>query len=68
MNAFWKGLGIQYEIFGGLIFGPGIFWGFDFYPHSVIPITWNPEYPLCFVHYYFEIRLIPYYIFSYVSW
>ena len=41
--------------FWGLIFGPGIFWGvvlealgislgFDFCPHSIIPITWNPEY------------------------
>ena len=29
----------------GLIFGPGIFWGFDFCPHSVIPITWNLECP-----------------------
>ena len=23
----------------------GIFWGFDFYPHSIIPATWNPECP-----------------------
>ena len=22
-----------------------IFWGFDFCPHSVIPVTWNPEEP-----------------------
>ena len=29
----------------GLIFGPGIFLGFDFCPHSVIPITWNLECP-----------------------
>ena len=24
----------------------GIFFGFDFYPHSIIPITWHQEYPL----------------------
>ena len=23
----------------------GIFLGFDFCPHSIIPITWNPEFP-----------------------
>ena len=21
------------------------FLGFDFWPHSIIPVTWNPEYP-----------------------
>ena len=31
---------------GGLIFGPGIFLDFDFCPHSIIPVTWNPEYTL----------------------
>ena len=41
--------------FWGLIFGPGNFlrfvgsprdvFGFDFCPHSVIPVTRNPEYP-----------------------
>ena len=41
---------------GGLIFGPGIFGvllealqkflGFDFCPLSIIPVAWNPEYPL----------------------
>ena len=41
---------------GGLIFGPEIFMGFvgspkdflggfDFCLHSIIPVTWNPEYP-----------------------
>ena len=30
---------------GGLIFGPGIFLGFDFRPHSIIPATCNP--PSC---------------------
>ena len=24
---------------GGLNFGPGIFLGFDFYPHSIIAVT-----------------------------
>ena len=23
----------------------GIFLGFDFCPHLIIPVTWNPEYP-----------------------
>lgn len=27
------------------MFGPWIFWGFDFCPLSIIPDTWNPEYP-----------------------
>ena len=31
---------------GGGIFGPGIFLDFDFCPHSIIPVTWNPEYTL----------------------
>ena len=31
--------------FWGLIFGPWIFLGFDFCPNSIIPDTWNPEYP-----------------------
>ena len=31
---------------GELIFGPEIFWGFDFCPHSIISITWNLEHPL----------------------
>ena len=25
--------------FGGLIFGPRIFWGFDFCPHLIIPVS-----------------------------
>ena len=36
---------IWLEIFGGINFGPVIFSGFDFWPHSIIPVTWNPEYP-----------------------
>ena len=31
------------EFFSRFIFGPGIFWRFDFCPHSIIPVTWNPE-------------------------
>ena len=41
--------------FGGLSFGPGIFWvllellgivfGTDFCPHSIIPVFWTAEYP-----------------------
>ena len=33
---FWGG--------GGLFEALGIFWGFDFCPHSIIHVTWNPEY------------------------
>ena len=29
---------------GGLLLGPGNFLGFDFCLHSIIPVTWNPEY------------------------
>ena len=35
---------IHQGIFWGLNFGPEIFLGFDFCPHSIIPVTWNPEY------------------------
>ncbi len=57
---FWKkvifnGTENRHGIFWRLIFGPGIFlcfikssrdfWGLDYYPHSIIPVTWNPEYP-----------------------
>ena len=35
----------RHGIFWGLIFGPGIFLGLDFWLHSIIPVTWNPEYP-----------------------
>ena len=57
-KAFCKFLRLRnaHGIFGCFIFGPGIFWGvllealgislgLDFCPHSIIPITWNPEYP-----------------------
>ena len=47
-NAFWKffmarkfGMGFV----GVLMEALGIFLGFDFVPHSIIPVTWDPEYP-----------------------
>ena len=30
---------------GVLLKALGIFLGFEFCPHSIIPVTWNPEYP-----------------------
>ena len=36
--------------FGELTFGPGNFWGFDFCLHSIIPVTWNLEYPPWVLH------------------
>ena len=36
---------MRHGIFGGLNFGAGIFLGFEFCPHSIIPVTWNQEYP-----------------------
>ena len=50
-NAFCKfsWLGNSAWNFWGLNFGPGIFLGFDFCPHSIIPVTWNPEYPTWFL-------------------
>ena len=35
---------IRRGIFGGFNFGPGIFLGFDFCNHSIIPVTWNQGY------------------------
>ena len=34
---------IWHEISIGLIFGPGIFFGFEFCPDLIIPDTWNLE-------------------------
>lgn len=55
INAVWKFLRLGnsnrefFVVVGGwggvLIFGPGIIWRFNFCPHSVIPVTWNPKYP-----------------------
>ena len=49
LSGDFQGSETQHEIFGGLIFGPGIFLGllkalgtflgFDFWPHSIIPVT-----------------------------
>ena len=36
--------------FGELTFGPGNFLGFDFCLHSIIPVTWNLEYPPWVLH------------------
>ena len=36
---------IEHGIVLKLNFGPGIFLGFDFCPHSIVPVTWNLEYP-----------------------
>ena len=33
------------DFFGILLEALRIFFGFDFCPHSIIPVTWNPEYP-----------------------
>ena len=56
-NPFWKFLRLENLAwdFGGVNFWSrdflgslealGIFLGFDFCPHSIIPVTWNPEYP-----------------------
>ena len=46
--AFWKfllWLGNSAWDLWGLNFGPGIFWGLDFCPYSIIRVTWNPDYP-----------------------
>ena len=37
---FWSGF-----FWGVLLEALRIFLGFDFCPHSIIPVTWNPEYP-----------------------
>ena len=54
---FYYGSEFRHWIFWGINFGPGIFWGFclkpkgffggfDFCPHSIIPVTGNPEHSL----------------------
>ena len=57
ITPFWNFWGPQnrHGIFWRLIFGPGIFWGFagspkdflglDFWLHSIISVTRNPDYP-----------------------
>ena len=46
-NAFWKFLWLGNSAWDFLSFvgNPRDFLGFDFCPHSIIPATWNPEYP-----------------------
>ena len=44
----WKFLWLRntaWDFWGVLFEALGIFWGFDFSPHSIIIVTWNPEYP-----------------------
>ena len=36
---FCYGSEIRHGIFWGINFGPGIFLGFDLFPHSIIPVT-----------------------------
>ena len=53
---FYYGSEIRHGIFWGINVGPAIVWGFVwsprdfggfwFFPHSIIPVTWNLEYPL----------------------
>ena len=45
LSGNFYGSEIQHGIFLVLNFGPGIFLGFDFCPHSIIPVTCNPENP-----------------------
>ena len=42
----YSGRVVVYGIFWGLIFGPEIFWAFDFCSNSIIQVTLNREYPL----------------------
>ena len=44
----WKFLWLRntaWDFWGVLFEALGIFWGFDFSPHSIIIVTRNPEYP-----------------------
>ena len=51
-NAFWKFLWLgnlascRHGIFLGFVGRPRDFFGFDFCPPSIIPVTWNSEYLL----------------------
>ena len=47
-NLAWDVFGVNFwsgDFLGVLLEALRIFWGFDFCPHSIIPVTWNPEYP-----------------------
>ena len=39
LSGYFYGLEIRHGIFLVLKFGPRIFLGFDFFPHSIIPVT-----------------------------
>ena len=39
----WLG-SMAWDFWGVLFEALEIFWGFDFSPHLIIPVTWNPEY------------------------
>ena len=43
--GFLGGLNFAPGIFGVLFEAQGIFLGVHFFPHSNIPVAWNPEYP-----------------------
>ena len=47
-NSAWDFWGVNFGpgFLGVLLEALGTFWGFDFWPHSIIPIAWNLEYPL----------------------
>ena len=40
-------LGVKFwsRVFFCFVWSPRDFFGFDYYPHLIIPVTWNPEYP-----------------------
>ena len=47
-NLAWDVFGVNFwsgDFLGVLLEALRIFGGFDFCPHSIIPVTWNPEYP-----------------------
>ena len=47
-NLAWGFWGVNFwsrDFWGVLLEALRIWLGFDFCPHSIIPVTWNPEYP-----------------------
>ena len=45
LSGNFYGSEIRHGMFLGLNIGPGVSLGFDFCPHSIIPVTWNLKYP-----------------------
>ena len=45
LSGNFYGSKIQHGIFLGFVGNPRDFFGIDFCPHSITPVTWNPEYP-----------------------